>query len=96
MNVVSGCFGALTAQASWVASHGVAIEFDSVGGLHKPVQYGIGYRGIRHGLVPVCDGQLACGDRGAFLDPVIQQLEEILLLRLRQVVEPSGNMMKRP
>ena len=69
-------------------SHGIAAEFNAIGGLYKSIQDGVCERGIRHGLVPVFDGYLACGNGRAFLDSIIQNLEEVFFLRLSQRTEP--------
>ena len=68
-------------------SHRFAFEFDAVGGLYEPVEDGVRERGVRHGLVPVFDRHLTGSDRGAFLDPVIENLKEAFLLRARHTLQ---------
>ena len=63
-------------------SHGIAYEFNPIGGLNEMIQNPIGDRWIVHGLTPVFNGHLTGRNGRAFLDSDIETLREIFLLSL--------------
>ena len=85
MSLFCSCF---TTQILWreyrLFSHGIALEFNPIGGLNETIQDRIGDRWIVHGLSPVFNGQLTGRNGRASLDSVVENLKDIFLLSLCQ------------
>ena len=76
-------------------AHAVAVQDEAMGVVDEPIEDGVGDGRVGDRLVPVIDRQLAGHDGRAAIVPVIDDLQQIATLILRQgreppVVEGSG------
>lgn len=71
MSVFRCCCMARVLGVCALLSHGLAAEFNTIVGLYESIQDGVCERGIRHGLVPVFDGYMACGNALLGADDVL-------------------------
>ena len=69
----------------------VAGQCEAMGVVDEPVEDGVGDGGVGDRLVPVIDWQLAGHDGRAAIVPIVDDLQEIATLLLRQRGEPQSS-----
>ena len=69
-------------------THAVAVQPKPVGVVDEPVEDGVGDRGVADHFVPVIDRELAGHDGRAAIVPIVDDLQQIATLIMRQRGEP--------
>lgn len=81
-----GCF---SSGHGTLLSRALVGEFDAVGIVDKPVEDGVGDRGITDHVVPMFDGHLTGYNRGPFLIAVLNDLQEVAPLLVAEFLRAS-------
>ena len=67
--------------SAFLVSHGITLELDLVSIMHETIQDGVRHRGIPDQVVPGTGRELAGDQRRARAVPVIEDLQEVPVLR---------------
>jgi hypothetical protein len=76
-------------------SRALAAEFDAIRVVDDAVEDGVGEGRIADHVVPVIDGHLACGDGGARLITILNDLQKFTALLVAELLGPQSSRMSR-